>query len=260
MPRRKGNPLDDALEEKTKVAEQRKQQDIAMVQAWQADPTPENLRPLMKRFEPVFKQKMRLWRAPNVPEPAFNANLKLQAIEAWKSYDPSFGAAPRTHLENYLQKSKRFNAQQQNMARIGEAKSYQIGPIQRAQDELREDLGRIPTPGEIADFLNPMMSPRKQLTPKKVEDIQKAQIRDVVGSSFESDPVPKAIGRERQVIGLLRPALTPDQQVVYDHLYGLNGKQQITSTNELAKVLGKSPSQVSRLRTGIFTTFQKYNR
>jgi len=260
--RKKDNvdPLDDALDAKTKLAAQRKADDIRMVQAWQADPTPENMEPLMKRFEPVFKSKIKQWKAPNVNESAMRANMKLHAIGALRDFDPTKGAAPRTYLEHRLQKSKRFNVQQQNYARIGEQKSYQIGPIQRAQDELREDFGREPTHDEISEFLNPMMSPRKQLTPQKVKEIQEAQIRDVVGSRFESDPVPRAIGRERQVVSLLRPALKEDQQVVYDHLYGLNGKEKITSTSALAKKLGKSPSQVSRLRTGIFKTFERYNQ
>lgn len=261
MPKRKKvNPLDEALNEKQKVAAQRAAEDHQLWEQWQQNPTPDNMHPLIQRFEPVFKQKTRLWRAPNVPESAFKANLKLQAIDAFKTYDPGKGAALRTHVENRLKKSMRFNAQQQNMARIPEAKSYQIGPIQRAQDELREELGRPPTPTEISEFLNPMMSPRKRLTPQKVEQIQQAQIRDVIGSAFDSDPVPKAIGRERQVISLLRPTLTPDQQAVFDHLYGLNGKKSISSTNELASELGKSPSQISRLRTGIFQQFQKYNK
>ena len=264
MPKKKRNkkvdPLDDVLLEKEKIAAQRAADDYKLWEQWQQNPTPDNMHPLIQRFEPAFKQKARLWRAPNVPEAAFKANLKLQAIDAFKTYDPTKGAALRTHVENRLKKSMRFNAQQQNMARIPEEKGYQIGPIQRAQDELREEFGRPPTPTEISEFLNPMMSPRKQLTPQKVEQIQKAQIRDVIGSSFDSDPVPKAIGRERQVISLLRPTLTPDQQVVFDHLYGMNGKKRITSTNELARTLGKSPSQVSRLRTGIFTQFQKYNK
>lgn len=256
----KKTPVDDALEAKHKLAEERRAEEHQMWEQWRADPTPENIHPLMQRFEPVFRQKSKMWRAPHVNEPAFKANLKLQAIDAFKTYDPSRGTALRTHLENRLKKAMRFNAQQQNLARIPEAKTYQIDPIRRAQDELREEYGRDPTPAEISEFLNPMMSTRKKLTPQKVEQIQAAQVRDIMSEPFETDPVPKVIARERQVVSLLRPALTSDQQVVFDHLYGLNGRPQVTSTGQLAKILGKSPSQISRLRTGIFQTFQRYNQ
>ena len=68
----------------------------------------------------------------------------------------------------------------------------------------------------------------------------------------------QAVNRQREILGLLRPELSRDQQTVFDHLYGLNGKQKVTSTGQLAKVLGKSPSQISRLRTDILNRFNQY--
>jgi DNA-directed RNA polymerase specialized sigma subunit len=251
------NPVDEALDAKEKVAAQRRAKDTQMWQQWKADPTPDTLRPLMKRFEPILRSKVQMWKAPGVNEAAMKANLRIHAMDALKTFDPT-KAGLRTHLENRLKKSMRFNVQQQNLAYIPEAKAGRIGDIQQATDALTEDLGRPPTPMEISNFLNPNLSARQQLTPKRVQQIQQAQIGDVIGSSFESDPVPKAISREREVVGLLRPALSADQQAVYDHLYGLNGKQKTTSTTQLAKLLGKSPSQVSRLRTAILGKFKEF--
>lgn len=251
------NPLDEALDAKEKVAAQRRAQDVDMWQQWKAQPTPDTLRPLLKRFEPVLRQKVQMWKAPGVNEAAFKANLKIHAMDAFHTFDPA-KAGLRTHLENRLKKSMRFNVQQQNYGYIPEAKAGRIGDIQRATDELGEELGRPPTPMEISTFLNPSLSKRQQLSPKKVEQIQQAQFGDVIGSSFDADPTPRAISREREVVGLLRPALNEDQQKVYDHLYGIGGKQQTTSTTQLAKLLGKSPSQVSRLRTAILSKFEQF--
>lgn len=252
------NPLDAALESKEKLAAQQKADDHTLWHAWKQDPTPENLRPLMQRHEPIFRQKVRLWKAPNVNEAAFKADLKIHAVKAYNTYDPSMGASLRTHLENNLKKSMRFNTQMQNYAAIPEHKASHIGRITRAQDELTEDFGRPPTPAEIAEHLNPSLSPRQQLTPQRVEQIQRSQIGDVMGSSFESDPVPRAAIRGREVISLLRPALNTEQQAVFDHLYGLNGKERITSTTRLAQVLGKSPPQISRLRSAILAKYKQY--
>ena len=250
-------PLDEALDAKEKVAAQRRAKDTQMWEQWKADPNPDNLRPLMKRIEPILRSKVQMWKAPGVNEAAFKANLRIHAMDAFHSFDPT-KAGLRTHLENRLKKSMRFNVQQQNYAYIPEAKAGRIGDISRATDELTEDLGRIPTPQEIATQLNPTLSGRQQLTGQKVQQIQGAQFGDVIGSSFESDSAPRAISREREVVGLLRPALNADQQSVYDHLYGVNGKQKTTSTTQLAKLLGKSPSQVSRLRTAILNKFKEY--
>lgn len=256
------NPVDEAIESqqttKEKVAAKRRADEHAAWEQWQQDPTHGNLHQLMKKFEPVFKRKVQQWKAPNVPEAAFKANLKVHAMDAFQSFDPNRGAQLKTHLEHRLKKAQRFNVQHQNYAYIPEEKAGRIGDINRAQDELSEQLGRQPNPMEIANWLNPQLSKRQQLTPKKVEAIQQAQFGDVIGSSFESDPTPRTVAREREVLGLLRPTLTQDQQAVFDHIYGQGGKKKITSTSELAKALGKSPSQISRLRTGILKKFEHY--
>jgi RNA polymerase sigma factor (sigma-70 family) len=251
------NPLDEVLSEKQKVAAQRREQDTQMWQQWKAAPTAETLRPLMKRFDPVLRSKVQQWKAPGVNEAAFRANLTIHAMDAFKTFNPE-KAGLRTHLENRLKKSMRFNVQQQNYGYIPEAKAGRIGDIQRATDELTEEHGRPPTPQEIATMLNPQLSARQQLSGKKVQQIQEAQFGDVIGSSFESDPTPRAISREREVVGLLGPALKDDERAVYEHLYGKGDRKQTTSTSELAKLLGKSPSQVSRLRTSILKKFKEF--
>ncbi len=253
------NPLDDALAAKVKLGQQRKADDHMLWQAWKADPTPQNMHPLVQRFEPVFQQKMQEFKAPNVNPAAFQARAKTLAIEAFHTYDPNRGAALNTWVHHKLEKLKRFNIQHQNMAYLPEAKAGHIGRIQSAQEELLDNLGRPPTSHEIADYLNPSLSKRQQLKPHVVDQILLAAgQKDVIGSEFESDPAPRQTTREREVIGLLRPALPPEQQVVFDHLYGMNNKPRITSTNDLARHLGKSPSQISRLRAKILSKYQGY--
>jgi DNA-directed RNA polymerase specialized sigma subunit len=253
------NPLDDALTAKVKLGQQRKADDHALWQQWKASPTPDNMHPLVQRFEPVFQQKMTEFKAPNVNPAAFKARAKTLAIEAFHTYDPDRGASLNTWMHHKLEKLKRFNTQHQNMAYLPEAKAGHIGRIQSAQEELLDDLGRPATSHEIANYLNPNLSKRQQLKPHVIDQILLAAgQKDVIGSDFESDPTPRATTREREVIGLLRPALNTDQQQVFDHLYGMNNKPKITSTNALAKALGKSPSQVSRLRTAILNKYNEY--
>jgi DNA-directed RNA polymerase specialized sigma subunit len=253
------NPLDDALTAKVKLSQQRKADDHAVWQQWKDNPTPANMHPLVQRFEPVFHQKMTEFKAPNVNPAAFQARAKTLAIEAFHTYDPNRGTALNTWVHHKLEKLKRFNTQHQNMAYLPEAKAGHIGRIQSAQEELLDNLGRPATSTEIANYLNPSLSKRQQLKPHVVDQILLAAgQKDVIGSDFESDPAPRATTREREVIGLLRPALPPDQQVVFDHLYGVNNKPKITSTNDLAKHLGKSPSQISRLRGKILDKYNSY--
>jgi DNA-directed RNA polymerase specialized sigma subunit len=253
----KKNPVDEALSAREKLAAERKAEDIRIWEGWKATPTPQTLEPLLKRFDPMIGQHVRLYKAPNVRESALRANLQEQAIKAFGSYDPS-RAALSTHVMGGLRKGLRFTRLHQNLARIPEAKAEKIGPIQSSMNELTEQFGRNPNSDEIASHLNEMGRFSKPITGKLVGQIQKSMVKDIPASTFESDPVPRFAAREREVLGLLRPNLTTDEQNVFDHLYGVGGRVRVTSTGELAKKLGKSPSQVSRVKGRIEAQFKKY--
>ena len=262
-----GTPLDVALEATVKLADERKQEDLHVWHQWKKNPTPENMDVLMGRFEPMFRQRAQLWKAPNVNQAAFVTNLRINAVHAFDTFDPThkpkFGdqsAALRTWVDQKLQRVKRFNTKQQNYAYMPEEQVGHIGRIQQAQDELYDKFGRLPTSPEIVEHVNPNLTGRQRLTEKKVNRILEGQRKDIIGSSFEDDPTPHAVQREREVISLLGQTLSPEQKQVYDHLYGQDGKSVITSTTQLAARLGKSPSQISRLRTGILAKFDEYNK
>lgn len=253
----KKTPVDEALSAKEKLAAERKAEDLRLWDAWKQTPDQQTIEPLLQRFEPMIGQHVRKFKAPNVRESALRANLQEHAIKAFESYDPN-KAALSTHVMGRLRKGLRFTRQHQNLARIPEAKAELIGPLQKATDSLTDSLGRAPTHFEISTHMNQNQDLNKAVSPMLVKQIQQAQVKDINASSFESDPVPKASTREREVLGLLRPALKPDEQAVFDHLYGMNGKARTTSTGAIAKKLGKSPSQISRLKGRIESQYKKY--
>lgn len=268
MPRKKAakrgrktvDPLDSALDSSQKLAAQRRAEDQQLWEQWRQDPNQQNMHVLMRRFEPVFRAKVNQFKAPNVNTSAFRANLKLQAVKAFETYDPS-KAALRTHLDTHLKRSMRFNAQHQNYAYIPEGQTAYIGAIDRAADEMQEADGRMPSHGQIAQFVNSrpdLLGGKKKLTTTMVSRIQGNRRKDIVGSTLDADATPYAVNRNESVLGLLRPTLKPDQQQVFDHIYGTNGAPRIQSTSALAKRLGKSPSQISRLKSGIAAQYKKY--
>jgi DNA-directed RNA polymerase specialized sigma subunit len=251
------NPLESYTEEREKRAAEQRAQDTELWHQWKQDPTPNTLEPLLKRFDNVIGQRVSMWKAPNVSESALRANLHGLAIKAFETYDPN-KAALNTHLQNTLRRGLRFTRKNQNLAYIPEAKVERIGPIDRAVDELTEELGRPPSPAEISSHMNQSLPQGKRLTSGKVQEIQGQRRSDLFESGSEFDPVSFSSPREQEVLSLLRPSLSQDHQQVFDHLYGLNGKARITSTGEIAQRLGKSPSQVSRVKKHIEGLYRRY--
>jgi len=258
------DPLDEYFEDKEKLADDRDSLDMEAYKTWKADPNKQTTSALLKRFNSMISQRVSMWKAPAVDEAAFKADLKRHALTAFETFDPNRGAQLRTHVGNLIRRSQRFNARYQNVAFIPEEKSALITPIQQAHDYLFQEHGKAPTHAEIADYLsdNPDMLPKRvrdKMTPQLVQTVQQYQIRDIPGSSFESEPSKKSISFERETIDVLRPALkTDDERDVYDYLFGKNGKPKVESTGDIARRMGKSPSQISRLKKRIEATYKKY--
>ena len=245
------NPIEDFFHHRKTAASQRAQDDLERWQFWNDNGRQaEHLEPLLKSFKPVITQAVNTFRAPTVQKSAFEAAAAKQAIEAFESYDPNRGAALATHVIGRMKKLQRENNKLQNKAYIPEGKASLIGKIQRAQSALRDDLERDPTTEEIARHMGKSV--------KQVHGVLTSMKKDIVASQFESDPTRLPAARGQEVIDLLPYTLTAEQNQVYDHLFGKNGKKQLTTTNEIAAALGKNPSQISRLRTAILAKFQEH--
>jgi len=250
------NPVEELEEFKKTSASERRDKEHQLWEHWNNNGRkPQHLEPLLNVFAPVVSAKTRDWKAPRLNESAFKAELHTHMIKAFENYDPSRGASLRTHIENRIQKAKRYNTKNQNFAYIPEEPARFIGKINRATDELKEEHGRDPTHIEIAQHLN-YMEPRAKMTGKKVKDILEWQRPDIPGSTFSYDPTPRVSNREQEVLGLIQAEIHSifpgaDDRAVFEHIYGINGKTKITGTNELAAKLGKSPSQISRIKKAI---------
>lgn len=254
------NPVEGYFQSKEVAKSDRKQKELDLWSHWKTNGMQAaHLEPLLKLYEPVLAQKMRTWRAPRVPESAFKLALQENLVKAFKSYDPTRGAALNTHVENGLQKTIRYNAKNQNLAYIPEGQIEKIAPIKMAIDQLTEEYGRAPTNQEIADHVNER-SRRGSITAARVDTIRKAQRADIAGSTFESDPVPKPSSYEEQqleVAANILPTLfpgKPELHTLFNHIYGMNDHEKITSTSALAKKMGKNMSQISRMKTVLGNT------
>lgn len=245
------NPIEEFFHHRKTATAQRAQDDLDRWQFWNNNGRqPEHLQPLLKSFKPVITLAVNTYRAPTVQKAAFEAAATIQAIRAFESYDPNRGAALATHVIGHMKKLHRENNKLQNKAYIPEGKSSLIGKIQRAQGTLRDDLEREATDEEVARHMGRSV--------KQIKGVLTSMKKDIVASQFESDPTRVPAAREQEVLDLLPYSLTPEQNEVFNHLFGKNGKRQITTTNEIAAALGKNPSQISRLRTAILGKFQEH--
>lgn len=250
----KQNPAEAFLGLKTKLAADRAEGDLKLWHDWNSGGrSPELLQPLMQRYQSLINRKEKEWRAPAVAPAAFKAELTKHFIGAAQTFDPDRGVAFNTHVQNRIQKAKRFNSKHQNVGYIPEGQAKNIGPLQQAQNLLTEQFGRAPTHAELGEHLD--------MPTYKVTNLMKALRNDVPSSKFETDPGAFGTSREADVVRLMqkRPSeyLKPDEVAVFNHIFGVNGAKKITDTTTLASTLGHSQPKVSRLKTSIADKIKK---
>lgn len=243
------DPIEDLLEDKVADAG-RQSKDLELWHNWhQNGRQPEHLEPLLQRFQPLINQKIREWKpGPMVSPAAFEGVLTKHVIGAIQSYNPDIGAALNTHVHHRIQKAKRFVVHHQNVVSMPEPDAYQIGKLQRAQTELEERFGRQPTHQELSEHMG--------IPVKRISKIQGSMMKDVPGSTLDSDPMPAMSPREQEVLSLIPSTLKPDERRVFDLIY--HPESPVTSTGELAQRLGKSPSQISRIKTRLINKVKQY--
>jgi DNA-directed RNA polymerase specialized sigma subunit len=229
----------------------KRQMDIDLWHRWDDQGRkPEHLEPLIDRFEPIITSKMKQWKPPMAQEEAFRTELRKQVVKALRTYNPSLGNAVSTHVVARMPAAMRWGNQHANAAYIPEGKTQHIGQLLATQEELREELGRDPTHEELAHATG--------LAIRHVQKTMGAMRRDVLSSSFASDPTPKESPRHMEIIEQL-PEVLPDNlhREVFYHMYGLEGRKKIESPGAIAKQIGKNSSQVARMRTTILNIYKK---
>jgi DNA-directed RNA polymerase specialized sigma subunit len=218
---------------------------------------PEKLQPLLNSLSPVITAQVNRHAPPRMYRPAIEAEARALTVKALKKYDPTRGAQITTHVTTNLRGLNRFVKKHQNFTRIVEAQAHKIGELQRTQDTLTEELGRPPTTLEIAD--------RMKVGVKKIERLKLEMRPDifVIPSGGEEggmdlNPFTEVSPVHREIIEMLPYELTAEEQQVFNHLFGLNGKKQTASTGEIARALGWSDSKVSQVKNKISTKYKTY--
>jgi len=269
------NPLQAFQSFDKKQTTDRVQKDQQLWHKWdQGGRDPKDLAPLIRRFKPFIESRIGAWKPPHVPEAAFRDEIKKKLYEAAETYDPNKSAIS-THFFTRALGATRFGKRRANAAYIPEQKTRYINTLQGAHDELRDVLGREPTHQEVHKHLTETQ-PGINLNVKDIKTIMGAMRKDVLSSSFESDPTSRSQQRHIEIAGpLMRQAIgveylrgmkkkkdaqksTDEALRVYDMMYDENGNPTGMRPSQMANQLGKHPSHISRIRTRIINIGKKY--
>jgi len=228
-------------------------EDYALWKEWKdSNEDPDKLRPLLTQFRGMIRQSANRWAGIDMPPAVIHAEHNSQFLRALRTYDPDKGKLG-TWVGSYLKKApQRFLTTYQNPARIVETRTgARRGVFDSAMATLDDQLGREPTSQELSEYL--------EWSLPEVERALSEGRKAVYSSSapYGLDPATHMPSRATEIARFIKPELSPEEMLVWEHTTGDGGKPQLRP-GEIANKLNMSPSKVSRLRNSIAEKIKKY--
>lgn len=215
-----------------------KQQLNELVKRWQASPNEEDASLLLKKMQPTITAAIRSY-APNMGN-SMNVQAAKITLNALKSFDPTKGADPATHVFNNLKRLNRIAGQRANIIHTPEARSAAQLAISRAMADFEEDNDREPSMEELADItgfnikkLNKLMGSNKIVSESSTISEDSRQ------STFTSNNL-----TDDDYFEYVYASVGPIDQSIMEWSAGKHGKPQLAN-QDIAMKLKITPAAVS---------------
>ena len=233
------------------AATPRQTSDLEAWKTWKAKPTDANTSALLVQVSPLIHREVNKWSG-TLARPLLETEGKRLAVTAFKTYDPSKGAALGTHVVNQLQRMSRLSYANQNVARLPENKMLLFHSYHLAHSELADELGRSPTTDELADRLGwPIHKIEEYRT-----SIGRKELLESGGLFETGDAGLYDADKQEHLVDFIHHDLPPLQKSIFEHLTGYAGSEQL-SNQAIQKKLNLTQGQYSYAKAKLIEHVEK---
>lgn len=186
-------------------------------------------------MEPVLYSATKINQGTLSPQ-VIQAEAKLQALKAFKTYDPGKDVKLSTHVHNYLQKVNRLNYKYQEIFEVPEQRRIKYQTFQKAKQDLEDSLRREPTAEELADHLHWSRAEVGRFLAEARVEFSDAQPHSSDLAVHDT--------ADATLMAYIYNDMAPKQKLLFEHTTGYNGKP-VLSNPELMKKLRMTQGQLS---------------
>ncbi len=201
---------------------------------WWVDQTPENLNTVVKELAPVVSYKMvSMGVADN---PSMKHQAKLYAADAVRKFDPMSGANLQTWTRSQLQSMHRFKRENQGPIKIPDRAALDAWTLEKSSRDYIDKHGVEPDTKELADHSG--------ISVKRIAAVRKAT-RPIAADSQMYDDGQTPVDFLGEALDYVYDDADRIDRMIIEHTTGYGGRQALPK-NEVARILGISPAQVTR--------------
>lgn len=215
-----------------------------LVAAWNQDPNEEVTSIVLHKLKPTISSAITSYAPGHAKDLAVKA-AKL-SLAALKTYDPSRGTDPTTHVFNSLKRLNRIYNTRQNIIPISERKAMEYNVVAKAQADFEDTYDREPSEMELADETGFSLKKIRQILDgnKVVSDTATINPESHNSTFFDSDVT------DDDYYDYVYRSVSPIDQKIMEWSSGHKGKP-VLSTKEIAERLKITPAAISQRRSKI---------
>lgn len=212
---------------------------------WTRYPTPQNLKGVVSSYESTLQGAMRAMRLPQNPLIASRARIVM--AQAIQRYNPASGVPLKNWIQQELQQLHRMSRQITEVVRVPERVRRESALLARHQDELKHELGRDPTPEEMAD--------RTGVSTKRQEKLQRMNTMQMQEGALEEMSLDDESGMadagvvhqdpHKEWQDFVYHDLDDTDKLIFRHRIGYRG-YPVLENREISKRVGLSPAAVTK--------------
>jgi hypothetical protein len=229
-------PQSPGTKPKTSFAQHSRNKGVPPAQytAWKDDPSDENYGALMKYLEPTISSGLKSYAQ---GDQSLKVRAQILATHAVRSWDPSKGAAIRTHVFNNLKGLQRFRNQRSSAVHVPESVRGDAVKVKQWARNFESEKGYEPSDIEVADALS-----------MSLKRIRKARHGELPMSRGISESGDSTVTQARDPYTIwtdyVYHDLSPTNRKVFEWTTGYGGATVIPK-REIARRLKISPAAVS---------------
>lgn len=233
------------LEQEEKAQKTSKEPPIKdIVARWQKNPTDEDTAYLLKKMNKTINAAMTSYA------PGHSKDLGVKAarltLDALKTYNPSYGTDPSTHVFHNLKRLNRYANRRANIIPISEQASQEYRFLNAKMQEFIDTFDREPSDLELADITGySLKKVNKILDGNKVTSDSSTINPDSHTSSVSTSDL-----TDQDFFEYVYRSVGPIDQKIMEWSTGAHGKPPLSNI-EIAKKLKVTPAAISQRRSKI---------
>ena len=202
--------------------------------AWKADPTPENLHATVRSLDGTVNYA--LYATGDTTNPQLKHQARIFTADAVKSFDPTKGAQLGSWVSGQLQSLRRFKRENSGPVKVPERAQLDAWHLEKTRRNYLDEHGIDPDVKQLADA--------SHLSAKRIADVRRST-RPVVAQEAIQDVEQNSADFMGEALDYVYDESDATDRKIIEHLTGYGGTARLAK-NEIAVMLGVSPSQITR--------------